>query len=186
MLKKTITYPTLDGEKITEDFYFNLTKAELIEMEVSAEGGFKSHLERIIASRNGAEIISEMKRLILLSYGVKSDDGKRFIKSQQLRDEFSQTEAFSELFMDLATNAGAAAQFITGVIPKDLAEDVEKLSIAKEVNLPEPSKSFEDYTEEELIKMPSKQFDNLLPANMHDWTRQQLTIAFRRKTKNSQ
>jgi hypothetical protein len=117
MLKKTITYIDFDGKQRTEDFYFNLTKAEVTEMEMSTEGGLAKTLERIVAAQDSKRIIEAFKDLILRSYGEKSPDGKRFIKNQQLKDAFAQTEAYSELFMELATNANMAAAFVNGIVP---------------------------------------------------------------------
>lgn len=125
MLKETITYTDYDGVKREEDYYFNLSKVELTEMEMSTEGGLNKKIERITKSQDGKEIIELFKYIILKSYGVKSDDGKRFIKSQELTDAFSQTEAYVELFMKLATDADAAGRFIAGIIPADLAEQVK-------------------------------------------------------------
>ena len=118
MLKKTITYVDYDGKERIEDFYFNLTKAEITEMELSEEGGLIKTIERVVAEEDGAKIIEIFKDLILKSYGEKSLDGKRFIKSDKLKEEFSQTEAYSELFMELATNEEKASEFVNGIIPK--------------------------------------------------------------------
>lgn len=117
MLKKTITYTDYDGVQRTEDFYFNLSKAEIAEMELSTAGGLDKTINRIVAEQDGKRIIALFKDLVLKSYGKKSDDGRRFIKSQELRDEFSQTEAYSDLFMELATDADAAAAFVNGIVP---------------------------------------------------------------------
>lgn len=126
MLKKTISYVDYNGTKRTEDFYFNLTKAEISEMELEIPGGMSEMLKRITAAQDTPTLVKIFKDLILRSYGVKSDDGRRFIKSQQLKEEFSQTEAYSELFMELATNADAASAFINGIIPADVAKESEK------------------------------------------------------------
>lgn len=117
MLKKTISYVDFDGNKRTEDFYFNLTKAEVTEMEMSTEGGLVKMLEKIVSTQDSKRIIEVFKELILKAYGEKSPDGKRFIKTQELREAFSQTEAYSELFMELATNADASAAFVNGIVP---------------------------------------------------------------------
>lgn len=117
MIKKTMTYTDYDGNQRTEDFYFNLTKAEVAEMEMSTAGGLDKMINRIIAEQDGKRIIELFKDLVLRSYGKKSDDGRRFIKSQELRDEFAQTEAYSDLFMELATDADAAAKFVNGIVP---------------------------------------------------------------------
>lgn len=117
MLKKTITYPDYNGGSRTEDFYFNLTQAEVTEMELSVDGGLVEMINRIVAAQDGKQIIATFKDIILRAYGEKSPDGKRFVKSQELRDAFAQTEAYSILFMELATNADAAAAFINGIVP---------------------------------------------------------------------
>jgi len=120
MLKKTITYIDYDGNERTEDFYFNLSKSEIMEMELSMPGGMAQMLNKIIAAQDGEKIIKIFKEIILKAYGEKSPDGKRFIKSEELSTAFSQTEAFSQLFVELATNAEAAAQFVNGIIPADI------------------------------------------------------------------
>jgi hypothetical protein len=117
MLKKTITYVDFDGNERTEDFYFNLSKAEVLEMEMGISGGMTQMLNRIIAEQDSEKIIKTFKEIILKAYGEKSPDGKRFIKSEELSTAFSQTEAFSQLFMELATDADAAAKFVNGIIP---------------------------------------------------------------------
>lgn len=117
MLKKTISYTDFNGSAITEDFYFNLTKAELIELEVSKEGGLAKVLEEIVAANDGQKIIDAFKTIIMFAVGRKSEDGKRFIKSREIREEFEQTNAYSELFMELATNAEAAADFVNSIVP---------------------------------------------------------------------
>lgn len=126
MLKKTITYTDYDGQTRTEDFYFNLTRAELTEMELSATGGLEATINHIVNARDGARIVALFKDLILRSYGQKSLDGKRFIKSAELSEEFSQTEAYVELFMELSTNAEAAAAFVNGIVPADIAAAAQK------------------------------------------------------------
>lgn len=136
MIKKTITYTDYDGVERTEDFYFNLSKAEIAEMELSTAGGLDKTINRIIAEQDGARIIALFKDLVLRSYGKKSDDGRRFIKNQELRDDFSQTEAYSELFMELATDSEAAAAFVNGIVP-DMSKEAEK---AKNVTALPPSK----------------------------------------------
>lgn len=120
MIKETIKYTDYNGNELVEDFYFNLSKSEIAEMELSYPNGLANHITKITQSNNGAEIIKLFKNLILSSYGRKSDDGKRFIKNVEESEAFSQTEAYSELFMKLATNADAAAEFVNGIIPKQL------------------------------------------------------------------
>ena len=117
MYKKSIKYVDYDGNEREEDFYFNINKAELAEMELSTSGGLEKMINRIINEKDNKEIVKLFKQLILTSYGKKSDDGRRFIKSPELSKEFSETEAFSELFMELAGDADAAAAFVNGIVP---------------------------------------------------------------------
>jgi hypothetical protein len=118
MLKKTVTYEDYDGNVRTEDFYFNLTKAEVAEMEMSTDGGMSNMLQRIVKSNDTKRIIEVFKDLVLRSYGEKSPDGRRFIKNQAIKDGFSQTEAYSQIFMELATDAELAAAFVNGITPQ--------------------------------------------------------------------
>lgn len=117
MLKKTITYTDYDGNTRTEDFYFNLNKAEIAEMELSTNGGMEKMLTQIVNSQDGKRIMEVFKGIILKAYGVKTADGKRFEKSEEISKAFEQTEAYSELFMELVTDAEKAAAFINGIIP---------------------------------------------------------------------
>ena len=117
MLKKTITYTDYNGVERTEDFYFNLTKAEIMEMEMSTTGGLAEMIQRIVAAQDAPAIIKIFKDLVLRAYGEKSPDGKRFIKTKESAKAFSQTEAYSNLFMELATDADAAAAFVNGIVP---------------------------------------------------------------------
>lgn len=122
MIKKPITYVDYNGVERTEDFYFNLSKAEVMEMELSTTGGLAEMIKRVVAAQDQPAIIKIFKDLILKAYGEKSADGKRFIKSDELSMAFSQTEAYSILFMELATDADAAAKFVNGIVPADAAK----------------------------------------------------------------
>lgn len=117
MLKKTITYTDYNEITHTETYYFNLSKAECMEMEMSTSGGLTEMINKIIETQDVPAIIKIFKDLILKAYGVKSPDGKRFIKSEELSTAFAQTEAYSVLFMELATNAEEAATFVNGIMP---------------------------------------------------------------------
>lgn len=119
MLKKTITYKDYNDVERTEDFYFNLSKAEAMEMELSITGGLTEMIKRIVAAQDTPTIIATFKQIILKAYGEKSQDGRRFIKSEELSKAFSETEAYSILYMELATDANAAAEFVNGIVPKD-------------------------------------------------------------------
>lgn len=125
MLKKTITYTDYDGVERTEDFFFNLSKAEIAEMELSNYGGMERLIQQIAMTQDRKRLIDLFKEIILKSYGEKSQDGRRFIKSKELSEAFSQTEAYSELFMQLATNTDAAAAFVNGIMPKSDAKPEE-------------------------------------------------------------
>lgn len=129
MIKKRIKYKDFNGEERTEDFYFHLMESEIAELELSTVGGFTEAVERIIQSNDVPEIIKQFKRIILASYGKKSPDGRRFEKSEELRAEFSQTNAYSKLFMELATDDEAASAFINGIVPDELKQDESKLSV---------------------------------------------------------
>ena len=127
MLKKTIEYTDYNDVKRKEDFYFNLTKAEIMEMELSTTGGLAEMIQKIMDTQDTPQIIKLFKDLVLKAYGEKSADGKRFIKNDDIRDGFAQTEAYSELFMELATDANAAASFVNAIVPKDLEVPQDKL-----------------------------------------------------------
>ena len=132
MLKKTITYEDYDGNTRTEDLYFYLSKAELMEMELSTPGGLAKKLESITKAQNGAEIVKVFKDIILNAYGEKSDDGKSFIKKKngvRLCEEFEQTEAYNQLFTELIMDPDKAALFINGIMPKDLAGEANNLNL---------------------------------------------------------
>ena len=118
MLKKVIKYVDYADNFREETFYFNLNKAELTDMQLSTTGGLDKLIEKISESQDTKTLISLFKEIILKSYGDKSPDGRRFIKSQELRDEFSQTEAFVQLYMELIELPGAASAFVNGIMPK--------------------------------------------------------------------
>lgn len=125
MLTKKITYTDYNGVERTEEFHFNLSKAEIMSMEMSVEGGMSSVLQNAVQSMNQTALFSAFKELVLRSYGVKSADGKRFIKNDELREEFEQSEPFSIIFMELMTDEKAASDFVNAIIPKDLAAKVQ-------------------------------------------------------------
>lgn len=117
-----MTYENYDGEQITEDFYFNLNKAELLEMEVAHEGSMTNYIKKIIGTKDQVKLMSLFKEIIHKSYGVKSPDGRKFIKSQELLDDFVQTPAYPELYVLLSTDADEASAFVTKIMPKGLTE----------------------------------------------------------------
>lgn len=117
MLKKTITYKDYNDVERTEDFYFNLSEAEVMELQMSTTGGLTEMIQRIVNAQDAPAIIKIFKELVLKAYGEKSADGRRFIKNDEITTAFSQTEAYSILFMELATDADAASKFVNGIIP---------------------------------------------------------------------
>ncbi|CAK7008523.1 MAG: hypothetical protein EUB_01600 [Eubacterium sp.] len=120
MLKKTITYTDYNGVERTEDFYFHLSKAEITELELSTDGGYAEMITKIINAKDVPSIAKIFKDLIFKAYGEKSDDGKRFVKSEEISTAFSQTEAYSNLYMELATSADKASEFVNSIIPTDM------------------------------------------------------------------
>ena len=124
MLKKTITYTDYDGVERTEDFYFNFTEAELMEWQLVTNGGLTSYVQKIVDAKDQPRLITLFKELLLKAYGIKSDDGRRFIKSEKISEEFSQNPAYSILYMELVTDDKLAAEFVNGIIPAKLSEQV--------------------------------------------------------------
>lgn len=118
MFKETMTYIDFDGNERTEDFYFNLTKAEIAKMDLKTPGGMEAFLQRIIASNDPKEIVTMFEELVQMAYGAKSPDGRRFIKTPEVLAEFTQTEAYSDMFIRLASDAEYASKFIEGIVPK--------------------------------------------------------------------
>lgn len=121
-----IKYTDYNGNERSENFTFNLSKAEIVEMELSTQGGFAERIQRIIDAQDTPTLVKLFKDLILKSYGIKSADGRRFEKSEELSTEFSQTEAYSELYMKLATDAEAATAFVNNIVPRDISEQINQ------------------------------------------------------------
>ena len=126
MLKKTIKYVDFKGVEREEDFLFNLMESEITEMELSKQGGLTESIKRIVKTQDGPKIIEIFKEIILKAYGEKSEDGRRFIKSKELSEAFSQTNAYSNLFMELSMDDKAAAEFINGIVPPEMSEQNQK------------------------------------------------------------
>jgi hypothetical protein len=178
MLKKTITYEDLDGNPITEDFYFNLSKAELAEMELAVEGGLSDHLQKLVKSTDGAEIIATFKKIIGDSIGRRSEDGKRFIKSEEIKQEFFQSDAYSTLFMELVTDENAATNFVNGIMPKDLGEAVARGERVTDVPLPDGETKDDRPAWVREDREPTRE-------EMANMSKEELMEAFRRKSQNS-
>lgn len=129
MLHKKIPYTDYDGNQVEEVFDFNLNKAELMKLELSTSGGIQTMVQTLIKNRDGKAIMETIEKMILMAYGEKSADGKRFVKSQELSEAFKQTEAFSELYCELCTNAEEAAKFFNAVVPPEVAEEAAKHNV---------------------------------------------------------
>jgi hypothetical protein len=137
MYKKTITYTDYNDVQRTEDFYFSLSEAEITEMQLGVEGGYAAMIDKIIKAQDTPALIKIFKELLLKSYGIKSDDGRRFIKSEKLSEEFTQTPAYSELYMMLATDDKQASAFIKNIMPAKLVAKANELE--KQGKLPTSS-----------------------------------------------
>lgn len=140
MYKKTITYTDYDGNERTEDFYFHLNKAELFEYEFLTNGGTSTLINKIISEKDQPRLVKLFKELILMSYGEKSLDGKRFVKNKELTDAFTQTEAYSNLFMELAVDEKSAAEFVNGIMPAEFVEAANKSDLNDKVRALEESR----------------------------------------------
>ena len=168
MLKKTITYTDFNDEEATEDYYFHLSKAEIVKLELSEKDGLSEKLQKIIDSKDGKGIVAEFENIILTAYGKRSEDGRRFIKNQELRDEFASSEAYSTLLFELVTDTDAAVEFVNGIIPAGLTEEMAKLAGIDPVKTPivlvenQPEvrvlsrQEFEEMSQEELRELGPK------------------------------
>ena len=153
MLKKLIKYVDYDGRERSENFYFYMSKAELMEMELGTVGGMQNLIQLIIDKQDIPKIMEAFKTIILKAYGEKSPDGRRFIKSPELSEAFSQTEAYSNLYMELITDADAAAMFINGIVPEDVAAAASKARKDREEKVEETK------VENNVVEMPKETVD---------------------------
>lgn len=126
MLKKTITYTDYDGMERTEDFWFNLSKTELTKLDAELPGGVLGVLRKIIDKKDRKALVDFIETLILRSYGEKTFDGKRFVKTPEMAEEFMQTPAYDELFMSILSDTDSQTSFINGVIPQSMAKEIEQ------------------------------------------------------------
>ena len=157
MLKKTITYEDFNGAVRTEDFYFNFSRNEVIRMEVREREGFAKMLVDVVNSDDREKIYSTFENFVLMAYGEKSPDGRQFMKSQEIRDRFAHTNAFDELVVEMFRDANFAAEFVNGVMPKNLdsliSEDAKQADPSKEATVTELPTKPQDMTKEELLQM---------------------------------
>ena len=134
MIKKTVTYTDYNGEQRTETFYFHYTEAEILDMEMSEEGSFADRIQRIIDAKDKTALMKLIKKFVIDAYGVKSEDGKRFMKNDELKTAFLECPAYSDIFMEMVTNDEVAAEFVNGVITSTMKDRVAKLSNGKSTN----------------------------------------------------
>lgn len=131
MLKKTITYIDYDGNTRTEDCRFNLEEVELTRLEYSIKGGLVDYVNKIVADKDADKMLDLLDKIIVMSYGEKSEDGRRFIKTPEMGEEFRQTPAYSALFMELIRDENAATAFIRGILPANISERINKDELKK-------------------------------------------------------
>lgn len=161
MFKKTITFKDLDGNSITEDFYFHMSPAELMEAESTFEGGFSDHLRAIIKTQDGGKVFVAMKDILSKAIGRRSDDGRRFIKNQEIIDDFFQSDAYTELILEWLKNPQDAVDAFNAMLPDNLdqiAEEMERngktLEAGRKENLPAWYTEGRVPTEAELMSAP--------------------------------
>jgi len=169
MITKVIAYEDLDGNRVEDEFCFKLSTAEAAELELGYEGGgLSSYLMRVLEDGDKGAIIKTFRELISLSVGRRSPNGRRFIKDDETRDDFMQSDAFSTLFMELMTDSNKAVEFFKGIMPKELAEKAEA-----ELN--------GEYTHEQLLAMSDSEFRAVAGTDPTKMDKQMLMVAFQRK-----
>ena len=194
MIKKTIKYEDYNGNEHEEDFYFSLTKLEVMEMELEHEGGLSAYIEQLTETTAGREAYDLFKSIILRSYGKKSPDGRFFHKidpekGYRYADEFVASPAMAELIFGFLQKSEDAALFVRGLLPEKLVAEVEAEAAKKKDDnpaiAPKPDsteKKAEDYTREELLSMPKEEFDRLAGTDPIKMSPDVLQIAFQRKS----
>ena len=131
MLKKTLPYTDYHGTERTESFYFHFNEAEILDMEMSVEGGFAERVQRIVDAKDQTSLLKVIKNFVIDAYGVKSEDGKRFIKNDEVRAEFVESPAYSAIFMELITNDVLAAEFVNEVVPESMKDKLKAIAAKK-------------------------------------------------------
>lgn len=178
MLKKDFTYKDLDGDTVTKTWYFNLSTAELAKMHLTADGDIVAKLQNVVASKDGKAIIDAFEDIIRRSVGKRGSDGKSFVKSTDIAEEFMGSEAYSDFFVQLVTNAEAAAEFINGVMPADLAAKAQLLQDQRTLiddgipaEIVDPGRqpmTVDNFSMEELLEMSREDLDRLNAGKMYD------------------
>lgn len=192
MIKKTITYSDLDGNPVTEDFWFNLSKAELVETELSYRGGLQAYIQQVVRAESGREIIKALKEIIIMSVGERDADGKRFVKSDEITSRFLHSDAYSVFFLEICTDAVKSAEFINGVVPADMAVDstelpnIPNMIDAAKASVPQGEKTLKDYTREELLDLSQDEFDAVAGTDTKKMPQSVLAVAMQRKVLTKQ
>lgn len=187
MIKKSITYTNpLTDDEVTEEHYFHLSKADLAEMELSHKGGFANYLQQIVKDEDGKTIVATFKELIAKTYGVRTfvDGKEKFNRSEELTKDFMDSEAYSELFMELITDASAGAEFVNGVMPKGLRDKVELANLheASVATLEAPKEKLAaEYTRAELLAMTEEEFNKVAGTDPQKMDPAVLQVAYQRK-----
>lgn len=166
MLKKTVPFKDLDGNDVVEDFYFKLSKAEMAEMEYEQKGGMMAYLDMIVKKDDRGAIIHAIKMILLKSVGKRSEDGRRFLKPENVVEDFLFSNAYEVVFMELLTDAAKAVEFVNGIMPSDLVEKVNAQNIV--VDLPQSPISVTPN-----LNTPTPDFTRMTQADFADWQRRQ-------------
>lgn len=179
MLGREIVYPDLDGNPVTETFWFHLSKIELAEKDVLTDGGYSAKLHEVIKTNKASEVYPILKEFILDSVGIRSEDGKRFIKNEDVRNDFVQSAAYETLIFELLKDGKAAAEFMNAIMPANLVKEAQAISGKLEQSEP---KKINDYSVEELKQMSQEDFEALL-SKTHPVTlsREVLVLAMQRR-----
>lgn len=144
MFKKTVTYRDFNDVERTEEYFFHLSTTEVLKLEKNKDGSLSEQLEKIQRDEDEAAMLDMITKLVLLAYGEKSEDGRRFVKSDKLVEEFTETEAYSQIFLDIMTNENELIDFITGILPKEMSQEVQKAMKEQEKLVPMSSSELID------------------------------------------
>lgn len=173
MLKKTITYIDFDGNEVTDDYYFNISTSEIAKLELEQEGGLAVWMQQLIQSNDRHAILATFERIIQLSYGVRSEDGKRFMKGGEHWLSFYESNAYDVFFLELITDTQAAAAFINAIVPADLQQKAQAIAAARGVELPK-----EDVPDPEPWVTQDRE---PTPKELMNMTKEQMAAAMRRR-----
>lgn len=191
MLKKTITFKDLDDNDVTQDFYFNLSKVELTEIEHSMIGGISGHWTRIIDDRNTGAILAAYKQIVGTAVGKRSDDGIAFLKSKEITDHFIHSNAYEVLFtehMGQDSDDNSFFEFLKGIVPADALKNMPQTIFLPgtdgEKGERTNERTIEQYSRDELLEMPKEEFDKLAGTNPKNWSKDVLEVAFQRRGQN--